>query len=77
MNDNTIKRIVNVMYSDSHVKLDPIRVRSALQLDIDAGATEPNADEIDELIMGNDEGDVPEELASRYSNLNDYLNENF
>lgn len=80
--EDAAKDVVDVLYSDSHVELDIKQVLSALRKDLIvsqslSGLVIPTREEIELLIMGNEDGEIPEVLQERYPLLNALIEINF
>jgi len=71
------KHVCVVAYSDSHVKLDEVKVREAIEGDMASNGFVITEDQINVLIMGDDEGEVPEDLTTCFSGLNAIIAKEF
>ena len=70
-----VEEILSAAYSDSLVKLDKKTVTRALWADIAQGGQVPTSVEVDMLVMGGDDGEIPPDLIKRYPKVNALLNE--
>ena len=70
-----IKRIATLVWLDSKMELDPLEILEAYQKDLDAGAALLKKEEVKRLVLGQDNGTIPEDLVKRYPHLHHYLDE--
>jgi hypothetical protein len=61
--------IAMAVMSDTGVGGIFFEICQALSQDVSNGAPLPDAETIDTLVMGDDEGNIPEELSKQYANL--------
>lgn len=69
-NSSTIENVKNALMSDSNIDLDKDQLE---ELEWILKSERPDAKEIDLLVMGDDEGSIPEELVDRFPKLNQFL----
>lgn len=66
-----------VAFSDSHVRLDAQQVKHAIETDMATNGFPVTAKQIDDLIMGDDEGDIPEHLRLAFPAFYHVIKKNF
>ncbi len=64
-----------VLFADSHIRLCVADEQLALRILWEEG--QPSEEELDLLVMGDDEGDVPEELMTRFPRLELFIHSFF
>lgn len=70
--------IVNVLYVDSGITLNLIEIFEILKGDITVlKSVVPSTKDIETLVMGDDEGSIPEELTKRYPDTSSFLEQQF
>lgn len=72
------EKINDALYSDSRVRVEEHRLAHALFMDLEKNGDHRLTDEeIEELVMGDDDGEIPDRLIKLYPNVNAVLNEMF
>lgn len=72
------EKINDALYSDSRVRVEEHRLAHALFMDLEKNGDRPLIEEeIGELVMGDEDGHVPNDLIKLYPNVNAVLNEMF
>ena len=75
---NAAKQIVDCLYCDSGITLDVNEIYGILEGDIkamDSGI--PTREEIEQLVMGDDDGQIPDRLNTMYPDTSTILSELF
>lgn len=67
---NLAKHACRAAYADSCVELDLSKVKAAMEADMAVNGFVITKEQIDTLITGDDEGNVPEHLKTCFSSLN-------
>ena len=67
------KNIVLVAFSDSHVRIDRSKLTDVLLVDFNFTGRFPTEDECAVLVMGDDEGDIPPELAQLFPRTDEFI----
>lgn len=66
-----VNEIAAALFNDSHVTIDKFKMTDALDRDLGLnGLRRLNQEEIDLLVMGEDEGGIPDHLVKLYPNVN-------
>jgi hypothetical protein len=69
-----IQEICDLVYLDNSVDLEETEIAEALYNDmVVKGAEEPTDEQLADLVLGNDSGEVPMELRNKYATLDAYL----
>jgi hypothetical protein len=73
--DAAVDSICKWAYSDSHVEIDRERLKKALSKDLHESppATDLTEKECEELVCGDDEGEIPEHLTLNYPYTNELI----
>lgn len=71
--DEAVESITDWAYSDSRVELDDTTLRACLKTDHAGAGRYPNALECEQIICGNEEGEIPEELDELFPKTMAYL----
>lgn len=67
--EDAVDDLVVTMVSDSALLLSREKVREALELD----GHIPDADEVQLIVSGDDDGEIPELLRKKFKHLEDYI----
>lgn len=82
---DVVNEINDTLYADSRIRVDPIELLRALEADMGANGSIPpdpsiplpTPKEVDLLVTGGEDGDIPTDLIARYPRTNKLLNDQF
>lgn len=65
--------LVNIAFSDSHVKVDATVLEDCLRTDFGVTGRLPSTSECDEIVTGGDDGELNEELEDDFPQTCEFL----
>ena len=77
------EKINDVLFSDSRISIDAVQLLVALEHDMGArGSTPPTGElptteEIELLVLGDEDGNIPEELIKRFPQTHELIKDQF
>jgi len=71
--EGAVESITNWAYSDSHVEVDDEKLRQALVKDKKSAGRYPTALECEQMICGDEDGEIPEKFDKLFPNTMNLL----